>query len=197
MMKLFQVLSFAIVSLGLLAGCVKTTTAVMPEITFSHIQPYKLAVSQVRVEQSFVPSSEAPHVEMRINQPPIQAMRRWAKDRLTVSNSNSSGFARFVIIDASVTEQPLDTDGNITAFFTNEQSMRYVATAEALLEIQSDDGLSKGGATARVSKALTLAEKSTLNEREQALFNLVEGLMKEFNVRMDESIRAHLSKWLE
>jgi hypothetical protein len=183
---------------GLLSSCVSNTPVVLPEITFSHLQPLKLAVSQIRVEQSFEPSQTLPRAETRLNQPPSQVLRRWAKDRLTVDVSgNSGGFARFVILDAKMTERYLDTDGNFTAYFTNEQAIRYEATAEAILEIQSDDGLSQGSARALVSRVSSIAENSTLNEREQALFNLVEGLMTEFNLQMDASVRTHLSQWVK
>ena len=107
------------------------------------------------------------------------------------------GTARFIIIDAGVTEQALDTDGNFTAYFTNEQALRYEASVEAVIELQSANGMSKGNAKARVVRAVTVPEKASVNEREQALFNLIEKLMKEFDARMDESIRAHLSTWLQ
>ncbi len=180
--------------IGGLSGCATNTVATLPEITFTHHDTLKLAVSQVRVEETFVVSQTPPRAETRLNQPPMQVLRRWAGDRLAVGGAG--GLARFIIVDASVTEQALDTDGNFTAYFTNEQSLRYEAVAEAVLEVESDDGLSKGRAKARVSKSTTLAENSTLNERERAMFKLVEELMIEFNARMEESIRTHLSKWV-
>ena len=197
-MKILRNFALFMLSAGILAGCAGQTIVAMPEITFAHLQPYNLAVSQISVEQKFVPSQTHPRVELRLNQPPVQVLRRWAADRLTVSGGGigAGGFARFVIVDAGVTEQALDTDGNFTAYFTNEQALRYEAAAEAVLELQSGDGLSRGRASARVVKAVTVPEKASVNEREQVLFDLVEGLMKEFDARMDESIREHLSKWL-
>ncbi len=177
-----------------LAGCVKTTSVVMPEITFTHMKPYSLAVGELRVEQTFEASQTAPRIELRMKQPPVQTLRRWAADRLTAVGGKA--FARFVVVDASVIEQALATDGSFTAYFTNEQAARYEATVEAFLEIQSDDGLKKASAVTRVKHAVTIAEKSSLNDREQALFDLVEGLMKEFNARMEKSMVEHLSPWM-
>lgn len=166
----------------------------MPEITFAHMKPYSLAVGELRVEQVFKASQTAPRIELRMKQSPVKTLRRWAADRLTAVGGKS--VARFVIVDASVTERALATDGSFTAYFTNEQAARYEATIEAYVEVRSDDGLKKASAVTRVVRAITIAEKTSLNDRDRALFGLVEGLMKEFDVRMDKSIMEHLSPWI-
>ncbi|MBT4890033.1 MAG: hypothetical protein HON65_10820 [Rhodospirillales bacterium] len=196
-MKIARNFAFFILGVGMLAGCAGRSSVIVPEITFSHMQPYQLNISQIAVEERFTPSQSSPRIELRMKQPPIQVLRRWASDRLAASNVSVGGTARFIIIDAGVTEQALDTDGNFTAYFTNEQALRYEASVEAVIELQSANGMSKGNAKARVVRAVTVPEKASVNEREQALFNLIEKLMKEFDARMDESIRAHLSTWLQ
>jgi len=166
----------------------------MADITFEHLSPYQLSVDSVEVESRFSTPLTAPHAEHKVPQSPEQVLRAWARDRLTASGG--VGFARFVILDATVTEHALDTDGSLKAVFTNEQALRYEAAAEGVLEIRSATGSYLGNASARVTRAITIPEKATLNEREKAMFDLVDRLMQNFNTEMDASIRGHLNQWL-
>ncbi len=198
MSKLRHVVSIGlfVTILAVLGACAQTAPRpTMPQITFAHLPAYQLAAGQVRVDSAFSSSLDAPHMELRLAQPPEKVMRQWAADRLNATGGGS--LARFVIVEASVLEYPLDTDGNITAVFTNEQALRYEAAVEGVLEIAGGDGVSQGSAMARVSRAITIPENATLNERELALFEMVEKLMRDFDARMDENIRAHLGMWLQ
>lgn len=121
-------------------------------------------------------------------------MRRWAGDRLHASGGQN--FARFIILDATVTEQAMNTDGTFKAVFTNEQELRYDAVAEAVLEIRSETGSFLGNATARVSRFITIPENATLNERDQALFDMIDRLMRNFDTELGDNIRVHLSQWV-
>ena len=58
-------------------------------------------------------------------------------------------------------------------------------------------GVRKAYATARVGNTLTVREDATVNEREQAWFNLTETLMKDFNREMESNIRKHLVNWIK
>ena len=166
----------------------------LAEITFAHLSPYQLAVSGVEVEVQFSSPMTAPHIEHTVPQSPEQVMRRWAGDRLNATGGDS--FARFIILDATVTEQALETDGTLTAVFTNEQALRYEAAAEAVLEIRDASGNLLGNATARVTRTITIPENATLNERDQALFDFIDRLMQNFDTEMDENIRIYLAQWI-
>lgn len=164
------------------------------DITFAHLPPYQLSVETVEVESRFTPPLTAPHAEYKVPQSPEKVLLQWAADRLVATGGD--GFARFVIVDATVTEHALETDGTLTAVFTNEQALRYEAMAEGILEIRSSTGSYLGKASARVTRAITIPENASLNEREKALFDLVDRLMQNFNTEMDANVRAHLARWL-
>lgn len=190
----FQII--ALFSLILTGACAQVAPPpVLADITFAHLPPYQLAVGEVEIESRFSSPMSAPHAEHKVPQSPEQVMRRWAEDLLQASTGET--FARFVILDATVTEHALATDGTLKAVFTNEQERRYRAVAEASLEIRGAAGNFLGNATARVERSITLPENASLNERDQALFDLVDRLMKNFNTEMDENIRQYLSQWLQ
>lgn len=167
---------------------------VMAEITFAHLSPYNLAVGSVEVESQFTAPLTPPHAEHKVPQAPETVMRRWAADRLVAAGGEP--FVRFVILDATVTEHALETDGTLTAVFTNEQALRYEAIAEGSVEVRSQTGAYLGNASVRVTRAVTIPENASLNEREKAQFDLVDRLMQNFNTEMDANIRAHLKQWL-
>ena len=126
--------------------------------------------------------------------PPAGALRSWAKDRLRAIGTNS--FARFTIIEASVTETRLDKKEGIIGAFTKDQSELYDAVLEARLEVFDDSGLSKGFAKARATRSVTVREDSSINQREQAWFNLTEELVRDINVALEKNILKYLSEWL-
>lgn len=165
-----------------------------PEITFSHLSPYRLAVDNIEIESRFSPSMTAPQIEHTLAQSPERVLRRWVDDRLQAKGGGS--FARFIILDAAVSEQALETDGTLTAVFTNEQALRYEAAAEAILEIRGTAGEFLGKATARVTRTITVPENASLNEREQALFDLIDRMMRNFDTELDANIRTHLAQWI-
>lgn len=189
----FRVIVFSLfVALGACAQVAPPPT--LPEITFAHLTPFQLAVGSVEVESKFSSPLTPPHAEHKIPQSPETVMRRWAEDRLNATGGET--FARFIILDATVTEHALETDGTLTAVFTNEQEMRYQAAAEATLEIRSATGSYLGNATARATRAITIPENATLNERDQALFDMVDRMMQNFNTELEANIRTYLAQWV-
>ncbi len=194
MMRCFFQFCFVATLLAIGACAQVAPPPTLAEITFAHLSPYQLAVRGVEVESRFSSSMTPPHVELALTHPPERVLRRWAADRLQATGGEA--FARFIILDATVTEFALETDGTLTAVFTNEQALRYEAAAEALLEIRDATGGFLGNATARVTRTITIPENATLNEREQVLFDLVDRLMRNFDTELDGNIRTHLAQWV-
>ncbi len=186
---------FVFVLVLLLAACeTPMVTQTLPELTYGHLSKFRLDVAQVQVAAEYVPPMKAPNVDHLFPTPPGKALRRWAADRLTAAGER--GRARFVILNASVTETRLKMDKGFTGAFTTQQSERYDATVEASLEILDDRGFRKGFANARVSRSRTLGEDATINDRERMWFDLTEALMKDFNAELEKNIRQYLGGYL-
>ena len=191
--KLLKTLALVIM-LGPIAACTSEPRQVFPDVTFTHLPGIHMAVSDISIERRYVSPLTAPYAEHRIPLSPQSVMERWPGDRMVQVGGDAR--AKYIIVDARVMEQALDTGGNITAVFTNEQALRYEAVAEAILEVSSNDGLSQGSASARVTRSITIPENATLNERDKILFELVSSLMRDFDVQMELKIRTHLGNWL-
>ena len=180
---------------GLLAGCTQQIQQQrLPNLTYSHLTPFNLAVARVETASEFTASLAPPHVEHDVPEPPENALRQWASDRLKAGGGTET--ARFTIVDAGVTETRLAVDKGVSGLFKKEQASRYDAAAEARLEMFDDRGFRRGVATSRVTLSRTIGEDMTLNERDKALFALVEDLMKSFDAEMEKNIRQHLGGYL-
>ena len=176
---------------GLLAGCESQPPQLkLPELTFTQQPAFKLDAARVELVSEYTAPMALPNIEQLVPVSPDTALRRWARDRLTAGGT--AGVARFTIVEASVVESDLPVAKGVTGAFTKDQAKREVATADAKLELFDDRGYRRGIATARVSLSRTLAEGLTLNERDKALYSLVDDLMKSFDEQMNGNIRQYL-----
>jgi hypothetical protein len=191
MVKLF---SFALV-VSSLASCQATApTLVFPELTFQHLKPLSLNVAKLEIVSSYKPPMSAPNVDHLFHMSPAGALDRWTEDRLRAVGKN--GLALFTILEASVTETPLDMKKGIIGTFTKDQSERYDAILEAKLEIFDDDGLSIGFARAKATRSVTVSEDASVNQREQVWFHLTEELVRDIDKELETNISIYLSRWL-
>lgn len=187
--------TFAAAILGgvLLAGCETQMPAQkLPDLTFAHLPPLALAVQRVEVNSRFAPTLRAPNVEHTFPVPPARALEIWASQRLKAVGGAAP--ARFTVFDASVTETKLPRDSSMRGYFTKQQSERYDAKIEAVIEIQ--EPLRRGSANAIASRWTTVPEDASLQERERIKFDLIEALMKDFNAEMEKNVRQHLANWV-
>ena len=183
----------AALGLALLAGCeTQVPVQKLPDLTFAHLAPLQLAVQRVETVSRFAPSLRAPNVEHAFPVPPARALEQWANQRLKAAGGGAQ--ARFTILDAAVTETKLPRDTSMRGAFTKQQSERYDARVEAVVEIQ--DGARHGAANAIGTRWITVGEDVSLNERERIKFNLIESLMKDFDAEIEKNIRQHLAGWI-
>jgi len=165
-----------------------------PELTYRHLGQIELQVGNVETVSSYKSPLAAPNVDHLFPTPPVDALDSWSADRLMASGTE--GIARFTILDASVRETSLEKQKGLKGAFTKDQSERYDGALEATLEIIDNNGGSKGFASAKVSRSISVREDATVNDREQAWFDLTEALMKDFNAELEKNISSYLGNWL-
>ncbi len=180
-----------------LGACTRSIAppAQFPEITFTHKPPLTLLVQRIEVVETYRSPKTPPHVEHRFPTTPAQGLRRWVQDRLRAEGSGVA-VARFEILDAGVTETKLARAGGIPGVFKDEQSERYDAAAEAVLRINESDRGGGGEVKVRVSRARSIAESATANERDKFWFQLTEQLLAQFDQDMEAVIRAELAPFV-
>ena len=178
------------------AGCtVEVQRPEFPELTWTHLPPMTLDVTEIEIIDASQPTGASPHVEHLFPVPPAKAVERWARDRLRVGGRANR--ARLLIQHADVVETGLPRTEGLAGIFTTDQTERYDAELTVLLEIRSDSGILLGQVAAEVRKSRTVPEDASLNERDAAWFEMTEDLMTLFNAEMERNMPLYLDRWLQ
>lgn len=180
----------------LLAGCESSLPSQrLPDLTYAYLRPLTFDVGSVVTTLTYQAPLAAPNVDHLFPVPPADALRRWVTGR--IKSGGGAGDVRLVIVDASAIESKLAQEKGLTGAFTKEQTERYEARIEAILEIRDSSGAQLGFAEANVKRSTTIREDANINERELAWFQLTEALMNDFDAEMEKNILRYLSKWLK
>lgn len=166
--------SFALTTLLCLGACSAPPPAPpsFPDIRFTSEPPIALDVSSIGLYGTFQPSNQLPEIDDQFAVPPVTAIQNWVHDRLIAGNPTSTAIARVTISDASVRQVTLTpTTTGIENMFTKEQAYRYDGHAAMKIELY-DKGVLVRTAEADASLSRSIAEGSTLNDREQLWYTM-------------------------
>jgi len=156
--------------------------------------PIRLDVAQVDVITDYTSPLAKPNVEHLMPIPPAMAAKRWAEERLRPEGRQR--VAKLVILEGSVVEVPLQVSGGIRGAFTTDQEFRYDAKLSVRLDILDERAARLGTATAEAARSRTLAEKATLNQRDQLYYDLTAELIRDIDSVMEKQIASNLGRWL-
>jgi hypothetical protein len=178
----------------LMAGCVQTPPREnFPDLRFSHLEPIRLNVNSIQIRNTFVSPRTTPNVEHLFPVKPSIAAVYWLEDRLKAVGGVDN--LRATITKAGVTEVPLKRTEGLGRAFLVEQSERYDGEVEIILEIFAPDGTRRAMVTSRSTRTRTVSENSTLAQREEIWFKIVENMMKDLNTALEKQIQNHFQKW--
>ncbi|MEQ8666855.1 MAG: hypothetical protein RIC16_14135 [Rhodospirillales bacterium] len=194
-MKLSKSPIIAAVLAILVSACTAPDTKTFPDITFTHLPKLHLAVGQVVTSSSFKSSYDLPRVENEMPVVPEKVVRRWAADRL-VATGEGTGIATYTVTDARMTASALATDETLKDWFTDEQAVRYDISLAATLTIDDPAASAAGNAEAAASHSITVPEGATLNDREQAIFEMISKTAANLDRALEANIRRHLPGWI-
>jgi hypothetical protein len=180
--------------MGLSACVTSPERPTYANITFQHLAPIRLDVSEVRVVSEFRSTLKSPNVEHEMPVKIDATVRQWVKDRIEVTG-NQNAFAVVTIKDASVIESKLTKQTGLTGIFTNDQSEQYSFRVAVEMSVQEVNG-AKGLVTAEATREKTIPEDSTLNVRDSMYFDQTETLMREFDAQMEKNIRAFMPRFI-
>jgi hypothetical protein len=166
----------------------------LPQLTFSHLQPYRLDVGRVEIATEYQAPMRDPNVEHVMPVSPEAAAKRWVQDRL--QPVGTSGAVRVVIRDARVVEVPLKTDKGFTGLFKEQQAERYDAALDLAIQVLDERNLPRAEIVARTQRSRTVPEGTTLNERDRIWFGMVEDMMTDLNGQLEGLIPQYLNQYL-
>lgn len=188
-------LTAAFVALLAVGGCETAPPQQrLPDLSFSQFAPYRLNVGRVEVVSEFQSSNRPPHIEGMMPLSPEAAVKRWVQQRL--APMGTSGALRVIIKDASVVEQPLQVDKSLTGFFKKEQSEQYDAKLQLAIQVLDDRNLPQAEIVARSNRSRSVAEGTTLNDRDKIWYGMVEDMMLDLNRQLDGLIPQYLGPHL-
>lgn len=156
-----------------LAACGEDEPVFAP-LRYDYLPPIQLNVATVDIEQRFVPSGVRPDVTAQDPEPPVDALKAMANDRLKAFGT--AGKAVFAILDASLTRRGDVING----------AMRVSLT------VYGPDGQQGGFAEARV----TQRQSRDVDDLRVALYNITKTMMDDMNVEFEYQVRQHLRDWL-
>src|SRR5688500_7132123 len=148
-------------------------------LTFQDRPPIRLDVAQIEIMQAYKAPGVAPHVDHLFPQKPADVAAAWGRDVLRPVGER--GMATYTILDASATETALPRTTGLTQTFKTEQSERYDLHIEVKLELGNPLLRTTGIATASATRSQTVAENTTLNQREAVWFQMTESAMRELD----------------
>ena len=179
----------------LLTGC--ATEVQKPgfsQISFAHLQPISLNVARIEVENRYVSPATRPNVEHEFPVSPAAVASNWGRDRLRAVGQ--SGVARVVVRRASVVEVPLRRTTGVTGAFTRDQSERYDAIIDMMVELRDADGNVRVTAESTAKGSRSVSENVSLIEREKIWFEMTETMMSDLNTALENQVRIHMKEWI-
>ena len=184
--------------LGLLLAACQTVVApppVYPQITFTNMKPFLFNVAQMEIVQEYKPSMLPPNVDHLFLITPTEAVRIWARDRITTKGVLKT--MKVIIKDASVVEQQLPKTEGIVGLFTKDQAANYTAHLDVRLEIIGSDPLfPESEASIAVTRSKTIGEDASVNDRNALYYELTRGLISDFNTEAEKNIPLYMYKYL-
>lgn len=187
--------TFLLVAFALLgtAACAERTQPI-PELTFVHSSPIMLNVREAQIDSRYHSPGTLPNIEQTVTPTPEAALIKWAQQRLRAAGSEN--VARFTILNAPLTAEPLPKTKGFAGAFTTEPDQRWTVTVEAQLEILDDSGARLDGYTAKVTRSRDIDSGVTYEQRSRFWYDLISATMTEFDAQMDSGLRQHAARWM-
>jgi hypothetical protein len=181
----------ALLALALAACKTPPDRQQFPEITFQHLQPFRLDVARIQIVDGYQPDP-ANDVGSQFPESPAAVARQWGQDRLLAVGQQ--GEAIYTITLAKATQTPLPRSTGITGMTHKDQSDRFDLQITVNLEVRS--GGKSGAVTGQAARSQTVREDMTLNQREAVLFRLLDVTIKDVNAQMEKLIPHYLGGFL-
>lgn len=192
--RIFAAVAALAASLALSACEMAPAQQSQPELTFAHLQPFRLDVGRVELTSAYQMPMREPHVEHVMPLSPEAAVKRWVEDRL--QPHGTTGAVRVVVRDARVVEVPLPVEKGLAGLFKKQQAERYDASLEVAMHVLDERNMPQSEIIARTQRSRTAPEGMTLNDREQMWFELVEGMITELDRQLSALIPQYFGTQL-
>ena len=108
----------------------------------------------------------------------------------------SSGVARVIVSRASVVEVALQKSTGVKGLFTRDQSERYDAVIDMMVEVRDQAGKVRVTAESIAKRSESVSENISLSERQKVWFRMTEAMMVDLNTSLEKQVRIHMKDWI-
>ncbi len=188
-MRVVLAVGFLVLGLVLgLGGCAeKYETFQPPPLDFGNQPPLRFAVAAIDIQSAYQPKGAPPYVEHTFALTPEAAIRQLLEHRLQAVGG--PGRLQAVIVDASVTEQKLETRTGIRAYLTTEPAARFDGRMKVRIDHLDDAGKVQGSISTTATRTRALPEDIGYAERQQIGYELVRDLISDLDAGLSDNLR--------
>ena len=178
----------AVVLLALLvSACAQEyQTFEAPPLDFSDRRPLLLRVDQVRV-QSTGPASMPVEPGAAVPIPPEEAARQMLEYRLRAAGG--AGAIQATILEADVTERPLEPKGGFRGYVVNEAVAELQGRLKVRLDRLDEQGAPVGSLSTAVMRTAAIPEDATFVRRQEIAYELVRNLVNDLDVGLISNLQ--------
>lgn len=177
----------SLLCLGFLAACAEEPVPVQVNYTLPPKMAFDVQTISLIDEAGSLRSS-SPYSTNNFKPQIGEAVQQWAKDRLEATGS--SGQMTVIIRDATLSSEALPLETGMNTWFKRQQASKYMARVVVEVSARKDGEYAK--AVGEAKRWVTLPEDPTPEERRDAYFTLLNGLMKDFGTNIEENIKNHM-----
>lgn len=182
----------AALATGLVVACASGyETFRPPPLDFSERAPLRLAVDRVDVQSAHRPRDTAPYVDNLMPVKPEDAIRQMLETRLVATGG--PGSIQAVILDASVKEEELETQGGVRGFFTTEPAARLEGRFQVQVDRLSPAGEVMKSVSTAVTRTASIPEDVGYAERQRIGYELVRDLVQDLDEGLTTNVRANFA----
>lgn len=165
------------------------------DIRFTTEPKLHLVASRIEFVREYQPNLQSPHIEEKLPVPLSHVTESWVRDRLEATGG--AGRAVATVLDASVVEVPVATEGGLTGTFTKQVDTRYEARVAMRVEIKDERGFTVRTASAQTQRSQTTVQGISLDERDHVLYRLETELMADLDRQLESDIRGNFGRYVE
>ena len=155
-------------------------------------------VHEIRVLNHYQAPLKRPNVEQEFAVTPAAAVTKWVHQRLRANPSAPTNSVLEVTInDASVAEEKLAKTKGFKGLVTDDQDARYTAKLSVTFKhYPNAGGASNATGDVIISRARTINERATVNEREAIYHQMTDALMNDFDREANARLRQYFSPYI-
>jgi hypothetical protein len=172
----------------LLTGCAGDyETFQPPPLDLSRQPALRFAVDRVTVESAYRPAGAPPFVDHTLALTPEAAVRGYLEQKLQAVGG--PGRLQAVIVDASVREEALETEGGVRGLLTDEASARLHGRLRVRVDRFDAAGAPAGSVSTAASRSRALPEDVAYAERQRIGYELVRDLVDDLATGLGANLR--------